>query len=401
MKIAWLCPYPVPSLGDLLEWKIRREGFHPCSWIMNLSKALVRIPEVELHLLTLNPWISRTQVVEKDGMTIHVIKNGVPFLHKGWPGKLPFDTASGYFLESWKLRAELNRIQPDIVHAHGTEREYALAAMHSGYPYLISIQGIAAEFDKTDPCLHFKLMKPLEKKTVQQSRYFTCRTHFDTGFVRKLNPAAKIFDIPEAMNPVFWEGQWSNPGGNRVLFVGAGDPRKGLHELIETMGAVIKQVPDALIDAVGGFSVERQRQLQQMADGRGVKIRFHGFQTSEKIAELHRQCSLFVLCSSNENSPNTLAEAMVSGMPVVSYNVGGVSSMLAAGESGILIKPHDIEALASAVTELLVDKEKAKRLGKAAADFARLRNHPDHVAEETLEAYRYILEKERGAGDRV
>jgi len=395
MKIAWLCPYPVPSLGDLLKWKIRREGFHPCSWIMNLSKALVRRPEVELHLLTLNPWISRTQVVEKDGTFIHVIKSGVPLFHRGWPGKCPIDTLTGYRLESRKLCAALTRIQPDIVHAHGTEREYALAAMRSGYPYLISIQGIVEEFDKTDPCLHFKLMKPREKNSVQKSRYFTCRTHFDTGFVRRLNPGAKIFDIPEAMGPVFFEGQWDCPQGNRVLHVGGAAPRKGLHELIEAIGQIVKKVPGVSIDAVGNFPADRQQVLQQLADQHGVKICFHGFRTAVEIAALHRQCSLFVLCSSNENSPNTLAEAMVSGMPVVAYNVGGVSSMMEDGKSGILIQPHDVAALAAGVAELLVDGNKAKVMGQAAAEFARARNHPDHVAEETMEAYEFILRNER------
>jgi len=395
MKIAWLCPYPVPFLGDLLEWKIHRTGAHPCSWIINLSKALVQMPDVELHLLTLNPWISRTQVVKKDGMVIHIIKNGVPFLHKGWPAWFPLDTLSGYRMESVNLCRELRKISPDIVHAHGTEQGYAITAMRSGLPYLTSIQGIIEEFDKTDPCLHYKLMKPREKWAVRNSKYFTCRTHFDTGFVRKLNPVAKIFDIPEAMGFVFFGGQWDDPPENRVLHVGGGSSRKGLHELIEAMGAAVKQIPEASIDAVGSCSPDRQKFLEGKAQSAGVKIRFHGFRNATEIAALHRQCSLFVLCSSNENSPNTLAEAMVSGMPVVAYNVGGVSSMFVDGESGALIQPNDTEALASAIAELLSDKEKATKLGVAAAEFARTRNHPDHVAEETMAAYEFILRNER------
>jgi len=52
-------------------------------------------------------------------------------------------------------------------------------------------------------------------------------------------------------------------------------------------------------------------------------------------------------------------------MPVISYNVGGVSSMFKDGESGMLIEPHEIEALASAVVELLTDKEKTKSMIQA------------------------------------
>lgn len=396
MKIAWLCPYPVPMLGNALDWAVKRTVTHPCSWIMHLSNAMAAMPDVELHLITFCPWVSRSQTVEVDGMFVHVLKNGIPFLHRGYPKRFRIDAISGYLLESKQINRLLNRIQPDIVHAHGVENEYALAAIRGNYPYLISIQGIVAEFNKTDPSPYFDIMEPLEALAVQRSQYFTCRTHFDTGFVRRLNPDAKIFDIPEAMGPVFFEGQWDCPSGKRVLHVGGASPRKGLHELIEAMGLAVKQIPDVSIDAVGNFPVDRQQALQQLADENSVAIRFHGFQPSEKIAELHRQCSVFALCSSNENSPNTLAEAMVSGMPVVSYNVGGVSSMFKDGESGILIKPHDIEALASAVAELLVDKDKAKAMGRSAADFARARNHPDHVAKETLAAYEFILENEQG-----
>ena len=391
MKIAWLAPYPVSNLGDALKWGIDRASIHSCSWIVNLSKALAEDRSVELHLLTLSPWVARSQTVERDGFFIHVIKSGIPFIHRGWPGFFPFDALTGFIFESSKLCYELNRIHPDVVHTHGTEREYALTAMRSGYPYLISIQGILAEFNKTNPTIHNRILEPWERRVVRESKYFTCRTHFDTGFVHRLNPVAKIFDIPEAMNPVFWKGPWDNPGGRRILFVGGGEPRKGLHELIEAMALVVKDIPDASIDVVGFCSPERQKVLEETARRIGVTVRFHGFKNATELAALHRQCSLFVLCSSNENSPNTLAEAMVSGMPCLAYNVGGVSSMVEDGQTGLLVAPHDVAGLAAGVVELLVDKNKAQMLGRNAAEVARIRHEPRHVAEETMKAYRLIL----------
>lgn len=395
MKIAWLAPYPVSNLGAALKWGIHKTSTHSCSWIVNLAKALAEEKSVELHVITLSPWVTRSQTVERDRIFIHVIKSGIPFLHRGWPDFFSLDAATDFLLETRKINAVLKRIQPEIVHAHGTEHEYALAAMHSGYPCLISIQGIVAEFKKTDPSLFFNLMEPKERRVIKACRHFTCRTHFDTGFVRRLNPAAKIFDIPEAMNPVFWEGQWVCPEERRVLHIGGGDSRKGLHELINAIGAVVKQGSNASIDTVGRCSPVRQQKLQKMANDAGVIIRFHGFLSPEKIAKLHRQCGLFVLCSSNENSPNTLAEAMVSGMPCLAYNVGGVSSMVDDGKTGLLVAPHDIAGLAAKVVELLVDKNKAQMLGRNAAEVARVRHEPHHVARETMEAYEFILRNER------
>ncbi len=46
---------------------------------------------------------------------------------------------------------------------------------------------------------------------------------------------------------------------------------------------------------------------------------------------------------------------------------------------------------------MLTDRKRAQVLGAAAAEFARARNHPDHVAEETVAAYEFIMENETSA----
>jgi hypothetical protein len=75
MKIAWLTPYPAQGIGDAVEWHGFKKTFHSCGWIVNLQKALVALPGVELHLFVLQPRVERTQCVEKDGAFIHVIKS--------------------------------------------------------------------------------------------------------------------------------------------------------------------------------------------------------------------------------------------------------------------------------------------------------------------------------------
>ena len=65
------------------------------------------------------------------------------------------------------------------------------------------------------------------------------------------------------------------------------------------------------------------------------------------------------------------------------------------GKTGLLVAPHDIAGLAAKVVELLVDKNKAQMLGRNAAEVARVRHEPHHVARETMEAYEFILRNER------
>jgi glycosyltransferase involved in cell wall biosynthesis len=82
---------------------------------------------------------------------------------------------------------------------------------------------------------------------------------------------------------------------------------------------------------------------------------------------------------------------MVSGMPVIATNVGGIPSMVTDGETGLLVPPRNSQALAEKIVWLLTHPEERRRLGENARRVARDRHAPEKVATETLKAYREIL----------
>lgn len=393
MKIVWLCPYPVSQLGDLLEWGVRERMTHPCSWIMNLSKVLAEDKGVELHLITLCPWVARTQVVEKDGVFVHVIKNGVPFFSKGWPEYIPADVLTEFRSDVFLLKQEVRRIQPDIVHGHGTENPYSLAAVGLKYPTIISMQGIIAEIGKVNPTLRFRIVEKLERKAVQKNKYFTCRTAFDTGFVRRTNPDAHIFQIHEAMNPVYFEKQWSGCVRKRILFVGSMGKHKGLDYLFQAMKLLVDNDPAVELCVIGGAAPEIEVCRQRCYElGIEKQVEFTGFLAAADIVSYHLSSRVFVIPSTNENSPNTLAEAMVSGMPCVASAVGGIPSMIDDEKTGFLFQSSDVGGLVNQLKRVLYDDELCRRLGSSAAEVARVRHEPHYVAKATLAAYQYMLD---------
>jgi glycosyltransferase involved in cell wall biosynthesis len=393
MKIVWLCPYPVSQLGDSLKWSIRRTSGHPCSWIVNLAKALARRGDVDLHLITLCPWVKDDQmVVHPDGYTVHVLKCGIPFLHRGFPAYAPLDALTGYRVERFKIVKKVKDLAPDIVHAHGTEYAYGLAAMDAGFPWLVTIQGIIADYLRTNPCRLYQLVAPLETRVFKAACFIGGRTRYDKGYAAKINPEATIFDLPEAMNECFFSEPWKNPEGQRIVFVGNCEQRKGLRRLIDALGIISGRFPKMALEAIGGGSPEQQAVLKAQAEACGVKLNFSGLKTAEEIAALHRECGLFVIPSENENSPNTLAEAMASGMPCVAFDTGGISSMLENEVSGLLVPFGDAKGMAEAVTRIFQSSEIRQQLGSNARKRAE-RNRPAHVAEVTVAAYRRIIEE--------
>jgi glycosyltransferase involved in cell wall biosynthesis len=360
---------------------------------MNLAKVLAKRPEVELHIVTLSPWVRGDQSITlPEGYVLHVIKSGIPFIHRGWPVRLPLNSVIGFRDERWKVMRKLREIRPDIVHGHGTESAYGLVAAESGFPAVVSMQAVMTELVKVTPSYPFRCRAAQERRATKKGRFFMGRTHYDMGFIRSINPAATIFDIPEAINPIFFDEPWNDPPGQRVLFVGSFYPFKGVPLLIKAMGKVRKTVPGAELGLVGSASgsVREEVETQLAEQGLSDCTRFYGFLDSEQIAALHRECALFVLPSLNDNSPNVLAEAMVSGMPLVAHDVGGVASMFENGVSGTLVKCGDIDALADAVQDLLLNREKRIQMGRAARALAE-RNRPSSVADKTLAAYQTII----------
>src|SRR5208282_1881779 len=152
-------------------------------------------------------------------------------------------------------------------------------------------------------------------------------------------PQAQIFTIHEAMNPVFFDNDWRVASTETILFVGSLEPRKGLSVLLEAVAILKPHRPEISLNVIGGGFPESEAQLKQQCRQSGIadRVHFHGFQPSEVIAKFHFQSQVFVLPSQNENSPNSLAEAMVSAAPVVATRVGGVPSLVEDGQTGLLV----------------------------------------------------------------
>lgn len=390
IKVAWIAPYAVHLLESRLAVVRSGRRYHPCSWIVSLSQALAQREEIELHLLTETPVARGDQTLLHQGICFHVLQGGIPFIHRGFPPFLPLNVLAGFRLEIARYRRRLCLIQPDLVHAHGTEGPHALTALAFGKPCLNSIQGIIAEYYKTNPNFRFRVVRRYEQDAIRRGRYFTCRTAFDTGFVQSLNPKAKIFQIHEAMNPVFFQHDWQVRDEETILYVGSLEERKGLGVLLEALRIVHQIRPRVRLTVIGGGDhVGYEQRCREWGIDR--QVRFLGFQPAERIAAEHLAAQVFVLPSENENSPNALAEAMVTGMPVIATAVGGIPSMVEDGRTGLLIPPRQPQALSQAICGLLDDVARREQLGSAARQIARQRHEPARVAEQTLNAYREIL----------
>jgi len=110
------------------------------------------------------------------------------------------------------------------------------------------------------------------------------------------------------------------------------------------------------------------------------------------IAEM-LQADLFVHPSHIDNSPNSVCEAMLIGMPVIATFAGGIPSVISDKIEGILVQDGDPYALAGAIVEMLNDRDHARNIGTNARRKALIRHNPDRILSDVLKIYTSIISK--------
>lgn len=395
LRVVWLAPYRIELLQPELIVARPRKLPHASSWIVNLAHALAKRNDAELHIITGCAGIKSTQTISKGGITFHVIRYAFPFTVRGFPPYLRLDLVTRYMSLRRRVQDVIRKISPDIIHVHGTEEGYGLAALDSDAPTIVSMQGIINLCARVAPSTSYKLQADLELRVMRRAKYFGSRTAWADNFIRNVNGTATIYDFPEAINEKFFSTLRAHSNQN-VLMVGSIIQRKGVQEALKAMRIVVRTFSAAKLVLVGEGDPSYLAHLKERARSLGIEanVEWFGFTNVDKLAELHADSSLLIHPSHIDNSPNSVAEAMASGLPVIASNVGGIPSMIEHNVSGLLVESKNHHELAAAMIALLHDESERQRLARRAKEVALERHHPAKVATQALRVYHAILAKE-------
>jgi glycosyltransferase involved in cell wall biosynthesis len=115
------------------------------------------------------------------------------------------------------------------------------------------------------------------------------------------------------------------------------------------------------------------------------------------VRDVWRRAAIAVLPSTyGEGVPKTLLEAAACGRPLVAADVPGCREVVRPGVTGILVPPHDVDGLASALAQLAGDPARRHALGRAGRRLVECRFTDGIVARETLALYRAALAERHG-----
>jgi len=149
--------------------------------------------------------------------------------------------------------------------------------------------------------------------------------------------------------------------------------RKGYEVMIEALPVIVNTSPAVHYLIVGTGDAAYEARLRAMAEVLGLESRVHfaGFQDS--VYPCLAAMDLYVHPALMEGFGIAVLEAMALRKPVVATTTGGVPEIVQDGETGMLVPPGDAKALAKAVSSLLQDPARCKRLGEAGR--ARVASH--------------------------
>lgn len=285
--------------------------------------------------------------------------------------------------------------KPDVVHIHGTEYAHGLAYIRAcgAKNVCVSIQGLVSIYSqyyyagihiidivknitfrdivKFDTLFQqrrkFERRGELEKEYLKSVSHIIGRTSWDKAHSWAVNPKAKYHLCNETLRTSFYKHRWSYDRCEKytIFLSQASYPIKGLHIVMEAMSFVLRHFPDTRIRVAGDNIIDKPfyrisgygkyiRSLMKKLNLED-KVTFLGTLTEEQICQEYLKANVFICPSAIENSPNSLGEAQILGVPSLASYVGGTSDMMVGNEEH-LYRFEEVEMLAYSICSIFQKK---------------------------------------------
>jgi glycosyltransferase involved in cell wall biosynthesis len=409
MNILWLTNIALPEASQLMNEKPSPFG----GWFVSASARLADNERISLSIAFPKNGLSDVRVLKGNKINYYAFS---PVSEKD----IRSNRQNSYFEKI------LEQAKPDIIHIFGTEYAHTLAMVNACQKekVVISIQGLTSviaghylsglpvnvqnrftlrDFIKQDNLKQqrkkFIRRGRLEIEALQKVKHIIGRTTWDKACTSQINPGAKYHFCNETLREEFYQHTWDiNKCERHSIFVSQGSyPIKGVHFMLEAMPLILKRFTDAKL-YIGGNNILQsdtlKDRLKRSSYGKYIEelikkyslescVKFTGVLDEKQMCERYLKSHVFVCPSSIENSPNSLGEAMILGVPCVASDVGGGSDMLKHREEGFVYQMDAPYMLAYYVCEIFSDTELAFQLSEKAREHAR-RTHDREINNATL-----------------
>ncbi len=387
MKVLWVSLVEFPPLSK----KLGKTPPAHCGWLYSSALAAKEVmPDLELGVLV----YSYGKNFEKhivDGITYYMI----PSANMAKENSRQIDFC----------RKAIDDFNPNLIHIHGTEYSLASAtckANDRSVPMVANIQGLAIPYTRyADGGLSFKdkllNITPLdfyrgtfilnakhsfkkrarcEEFVLKKVGHVVGRTRWDRDHTLSVNPKLHYHFMNETLRSLFYEKPfWSMEKCQpHTIFVSNNSSAlKGAHQVLKALPLILERYPDTKLRFCGSNVMNNDLKSLIRMQGYHIYLRklvktlelqnhveFLGQLSEAEMKHAFLDANVYVLPSSIENSPNSLCEAQILGVPAVAAYVGGTSDLVKDGETGYLYRYEEIEQLAQIVMSLFAQSDLKK-----------------------------------------
>lgn len=313
--------------------------------------------------------------------------------------------------------------KPDIIHVFGSEWGFGLVEKYVDIPVVIHMQGSLPPYVNASyppgynfftqwKTSHYNPIVLLKRRFVwsrndnykvareidilKHCRYVMGRTNWDYNITRLYAPDSQYYHCNEALRPVFFNPPktWTFRQRKRIqlLSVGSCSMVKGMDLLLKT-AKLLKDHTDfdfewLIAGPTGSFPFfEKNERTPHDA----VNITFLGTLSAEDLAVQLAEADIYVHTAYIDNSPNSLCEAQIIGIPVITTYVGGIPSLVKNYETGILIPSNEPHMLAMEIVKLSRDTKLMEQLSHQGQLAARQRHNPESIKNTLTDIYQKII----------
>ncbi len=410
MKVLWLVNMILPPLGEAAELSPSHTG----GWMVAAAEGLMALGGVSLTVM------NAAAVAE----TVKVSAGGIDYIC------VPAERAAA------EMKKAVEVIAPDVIHLHGTEFPYAEMLIDAcpQEKYIASLQGVISFIalhytgyldEKTvnarsfrdvlrrsgvrREALKFVARGETEKRIIKKCGRVIGRTNWDRACVSEIYPQAEYYFCNESLRDAFYDNNWSLAECEKhtIFFSQAIYPLKGLHLMLKAMPEILREYPDARLYVAGSCITRRGnfnerlrlsaygKYLLKLIDenGLGDHVIFTGSLAEKEMCERLVKSHVFVCASSIENSPNSLGEAMLTGVPCVAACVGGVQDLFEDRADGFMYPADEYYMISWYVKKIFADDALAQRFSAQAAAHARITHDRKKNSRRLWDIYEEILGK--------
>lgn len=421
IRVLWLCNAIIPQVSAKLDISTGTGG----GWLNQLSNVFDNREDIELCVVA--PFLRGDELVHT------TFGNKSEFY--GFPKKIREPWRYDDSVEEVFARI-LAEFKPDLVHIFGTEFPHTLSmvrAFNNPDKTIIHVQGIISAIAKhytaflpekvarrysfrdfikrdniEDQKHKFELRGKYEIEAIKKVGHVFHRTEWDEAVIKEINPTVCLHYAQEMMREAFYSGTWKYEECEKYsIFISQGNyPLKGLHIMLEALrtvrelysGVKLYIAGDDIL-TVGSFKEKVRESYYSKYIRRLIidwdlteNVEFTGPLSEEKMKQRYLKSNVFVSASSIENSSNSVAEAMLLGVPIVSSFVGGCTSLVEHGVNGLLYQADAPYMLAYYICKIFEDKDIASSIGRKEVEKACALYEKEKIVDSILQTYKEMLE---------